>query len=351
MASALYDADNIRGQEAGSMTTLFTTQGLIDSLVRSMDCADPATAIRLKARRVIEQYCTAFDNTIIPPDVYTLASFLGIAFSEDPPVHSEDAELVPIAQGRVAMRVNPDRPETRRRFSVGHEVSHTFFSNYQRKAWCRTDARYRNRQNPDDLLEMLCDIGAAELILPVPWFVEDAADVSTGDGLAELARKYTASREATVRRFAENHNRCVAAVFLSWKLKPSQQGTIGNISQQDFFASDPTENARRAKKLRVDYSIRSEQFAEAGYYVPNDKSLENDGPLYHAASTGYCCEGDCRLDLGPSAGRYRVLAVPVWTTEMDVGPSGENGLCAIIEPLNITPRRVHHVNWELKLFG
>jgi hypothetical protein len=27
----------------------------------------------------------------------------------------------------VAIRVNPDRPETRRRFSIGHEIAHTFF--------------------------------------------------------------------------------------------------------------------------------------------------------------------------------------------------------------------------------
>jgi hypothetical protein len=287
----------------------------------------------------------------MPLDVDELASFLGIARSDESPAHSKDAELVPIGDGRVAIRVNPDRPETRKRFSVAHEVSHTFFPNYERKAWCRTDARYRRRDNPDDLLEMLCDIGASELILPAPWFIEDAANVSTGDALVDLAGKYTASREATVRRFAESHEGYVAAIFLSWKLKPTQQPTIGNINQQDLFAGDPGERARRAKRLRLDYSIPSASFAEAGYYLPADKSVENDGPLYDAAATGRSCQGECQLDLGPAGGRYRVLAVPVWTSDADLGPCGENALCAIIEPLDLKPSRRASVESGINLFG
>lgn len=150
------------------MTAPLTTRHLIDALVRSTRAPDPFAAIRMKARNAIEQFRATFGEPTMPLDVDALASFLGIARSGDAPAHSEDAELVPIADGRVAIRINLDRPETRKRFSVGHEVSHTFFPNYQTKTWCRTDARYRRRDNPDDLLETLCDVGASELILPAP---------------------------------------------------------------------------------------------------------------------------------------------------------------------------------------
>ena len=333
------------------MNAPLTTREIIDALVRSTSAPDAFAAIRAKARNAIEQFRATFGDPTMPLDVDALASLLGIGRSDAAPAHSRDAELVPVGDGRVAIRVNPDQPETRKRFSVAHEISHTFFPNYETKTWCRTDARYRRRDNPEDLLEMLCDIGASELILPAPWFIQDAAVVTTGAGLVDLARKYAASREATLRRFAESHPGNVAAVFLSWKLKPTQQSTIGNIDQHNLFDEDPVDNARRAKKLRLDYSIPSPMFAEAGHYLPADKSVENDGPLYEAASTGRPSEGECRLDLGPAGGRYRVLAVPIWTEDGDLGSRGENALGAIIEPLELKASRGKRIESHRTLFG
>ena len=314
-----------------------TTAELIDALVRSTGAANPVEAIRLKAREAVEQFRATFGPLTMPLDVDAIASLLGIGRSDDAPTHSEDAELVPLRDGRVTIRVNPDRPETRKRFSVAHEVSHTFFPNYRVKTWCRTDARFRRRDNPDDLLEMLCDIGASELIFPMPWFSQDAAGVSTGAEIVDLARKYGASPEATLRRFVETHPRHVAAIFLSWKLKPSQ-GRIGNRNQHNLFHKDPAELARQAKRLRLDYAIPSPSFAAGGHYWPRDKSVESAGPLYEAAATGMPCDGECRLDLGPAAGRYRVMAIPVWTADGDIGPAGEGAVAAIVEPLEIRVR-------------
>ncbi|MCC7134687.1 MAG: ImmA/IrrE family metallo-endopeptidase [Gemmatimonadales bacterium] len=315
------------------MTHAVSTRALIDALVRSTGAIDEFTAIRIKAREAIERFRAAFGEPTMPFDVDALASLLGIHRSEDAPAHSRDAELVPTGDGRVTMRVNPDRPETRKRFSVAHEISHTFFPNYHAKKWCRTDARYRSRANPDDLLEMLCDVGASELVLPAPWFTEAARAVDTGLGLAELANTYLVSREATLRRFAETHPGGAAAIFLSWKLKPTQERTLGNPNQKALFGMDAAEMARRARRLRLDYSILSTSFTTAGAYLPADKSVENSGPLYAAASTGQPCEGTCSLDLGPAGGKYKVLAVPLWTPDQHLGPNGENAVGAIIMPL------------------
>lgn len=315
------------------MTHAVSTRALIDALVRSTGAVDEFAAIRIKAREAIERFRTAFGEPTMPFDVDALASLLGIHRSEDAPAHSRDAELVPTGDGRVTMRVNPDRPDTRKRFSVAHEISHTFFPSYHAKKWCRTDARYRSRANPDDLVEMLCDVGASELVLPAPWFTEATRAVDTGLGLAELAKTYVVSREATLRRFAETHAREAAAIFLSWKLKPTQQRTLGNPNQKGLFGIDVAEVARRARRLRLDYSIPSPSFTAAGFFLPADKSVESTGPLYAAASTGQPCEGTCSLDLGPAGGEYRVLAVPLWTPDEDLGPNGENAVGAIIMPL------------------
>jgi hypothetical protein len=312
------------------MTKALSTSAVIDLLVRSTGAASPMEAVRLKARAAVDQFRAVFGEPEMPIDIEALASLLGISRSDDAPAHSHDAELVPLENGRVTIRVNADRPETRKRFSIAHEVSHTFFPHYQSKVWCRTDARFRQRSNPDDFLEMLCDIGASELVMPLPWFSQDAGRVRSGSALVELAKKYTASREATLRRYAETNERAVLAGFFSWRLKPTEKKRLPHPDQQRLFGTAGEEGP--AKKLRLDYSIPSAAAMDAGYYLPPHKSVEGAGPLCDAAA-GTPCEGECWLDLGPAAGLYHVIAVPVWTGDEDLGPNGENSVGALLQPL------------------
>lgn len=317
------------------MSVIYTTQHLIECLVTETGASDPFAAIRTKAREVINRYSDAFGEPTMPLCMETLASFVGIARCDEPPAHSKDAELVPDGAGGVKYRVNPDRPETRQQFSIAHEICHTFFPDYQHKVWCRPDARYRNRENPDEYLEMLCDIGAAELLLPVPWFERDAAKTTTAAGLVTLAANYRASCEAVLRRFAELQGESAAAVYFSWKLKPKQVSLLPRADERNLFGINPIEEAKLARKLRINYSIPSLSFRASGHYLATDKSIDNVGPLYEAALHGRPSDGECQLSLGPASGTYRVLAVPVWTDEDELGPNGENGVAAIIYPLAI----------------
>lgn len=317
------------------MTQVHTTKALIDELVRVTDATDAETAIRLKAKELLALYVRSFGDPTTPIDVEVLASLIGITRSDEAPVHSPDAELVPDGAGGVTMRVNADRPETRQRFSVAHEISHTFFPNYATKSWCRSDARCRDRENPDDYLEMLCDIGAGELLLPLPWFSRDAATVSGADGLTTLARMYRASREATLRRYAETSTQSVVAVFFSWKLKPTQKSVVGRTDQSNLFGITPEEELLEARRLRIDYAVMSQTFKTTGRYLARDKSVDNEGPVYQAASTGCGADGDVQLDLGQSPGMYRVWAVPVWTAEDELGPKGEQAVAAVLSPITL----------------
>jgi Zn-dependent peptidase ImmA (M78 family) len=329
-----------------------STETLINELVRSTGAIDAAAAIRLKARELIELYVASFGAPTMPINVEVLASLRGISRSEELPLHSPDAELVPDGTGGVTMRVNPDRPDTRRRFSMGHEISHTFFPDYTTKPWCRTDARYRDRTDPDDYLEMLCDIAAAELLFPQPWFAADAAAVADASGLVRLATTYHASREATIRRYAETSPESVAAVFLTWKLKPTQKATVGRKDQGNLFGVTPEEEVREALRLRIEYTAMSETFKADGHFLPKDKSVENDGSIYRAASTGNPAEDECFLDLGQAAGTYRVWAVPLWTANDQRGSNGENTVAAILRPRTIRkPYRKKQGSIGSLLFG
>jgi len=312
-----------------------STDALIKELVRSTGAIDAPAAIRLKARELIQLLVASFGEPTMPINVDVLASLRGIGRSEEMPLHSADAEIVPDGTGGVTMRVNSDRPETRQRFSVAHEISHTFFPDYTTKRWCRPDARYRDRTDPDEYLEMLCDIAAAELLFPQPWFSTDAATVTDASGLVTLATTYHASREATIHRFAEASSDSLAVVFFSWKLKPKQKATIGQKGQVSLFGITPEEQVREALRLRIEYTVMSEAFKADGHFLPKDKSVESDGPIYEAASTGNPSEGECFLDLGQAAGRYRVWAVPLWTADDQVGSNGESAVVAILKPIAI----------------
>lgn len=313
------------------------TQAQIDQLLQEVGTSDPREAVRRKARALISLFCAQFGEPTMPIDVHVIASMLGIHYSEGPPIHSPDAELAPDGSGGVIMRVNPDRPETRQRFSVGHEISHTFFPGYELKVQCRPDPRLRDCNTPEDFLETLCDIGAAELLLPIPWFANDGAAVRTSQDLVSLAIRYKASREATLRRFAETHAASVATLFLSWKLKPTEVPSF-NPEQRNLFGIDPREEAWAARQLRLDYAIPSERFAATGVFLPKDKSLDLEGPLQQAAY-GRCAEGEASLDLGAARGRYRVMAVPLYTPPGERGPKGELALAAVIEPIQVNPVR------------
>ena len=291
-----------------------------------------------EAVEAIDKFTQMFgEPDAMPLDLRALASFLGIKQADTAPTFSPDAEIAPDGTGGIEMRVNPDRPETRQRFSIGHEITHTFFSDHSSRTWPRADARYRDLSNPSDYLEMLCDVGAAELVFPRRWFARHAADVRSAADLIALASTYRASRHATLRRYAELHTDRVAAVFFSWKLKPTQEGYVGREEQTNLFGISADEEIRDALRLRIDYPIPSQSFTADGYFIPRDKSVKNDGPLYAAATSGQPCDGPCELDLG-QARDLPVHAVPLWTPEDEVGPSGEHAVAAIVRPLAVPVR-------------
>ena len=252
-------------------------QAQIDQIVAETGGFDARDAVRLKASELIALYCAQFGDPTMPIDVHVLASLRGITHSTEAPAHSEDAELVPDGSGGVSMRVNPDRPETRKRFSIGHEVTHTFFPGYELKVQCRPDSRYRNRDDPEDVIESLCDVGAAELVLPLPWFADDAASVTTADGLVALARKYKASREATARRFAETSKKVTAAVFMSWKLKPTQVSDF-NPNQSNLFGTTAAEDSRAARNSASTTPSRAAASPRRGFFCPRTSRSRSKGP-------------------------------------------------------------------------
>jgi Zn-dependent peptidase ImmA (M78 family) len=294
---------------------------------------DPRLAIRRKVEGVIDRLRVLGEPS--PPfDMTLLSSLLGIRLSADPPARSEDAEIGPGDDGRLELRLNRERPEVRRRFSIGHEIGHTFFPGYDQSVQTRRPKK-RDWSDPDDVVEHLCDCAASELLFPLPWFADEVRRrPRTAEALIALAADYKASREAMLRRYAEIHEEAVAVAFLEWKLKPTQALAWDGVSAGDMLLGlDPREEVEDRKRLRVDYAIASDPFRERhASQIPPDKSIDERSVVYEASRTRVGHDASEWLDLGSVRGNFRVNAIPIPTPLEDRGPRGEFMVAVVLWP-------------------
>ena len=292
---------------------------------------NPEVAIRILARRLLADFRNAFPDDLPPFNMDALASFRSIRQTEDRPIFSEDAELAPDGSGGVIMRINRDRPRTRQRFSVGHEIGHTLFPGYETEVHCRKKPN-RDWADKTDPVESLCDIAASEFLFPAPWFDDDVASLAgTSSEIVALAQKYNASPDATVRRLCRIANDPHAVIFFRWKLKPTERRAADTKNQRYLFGSNSA--SRSQPKLHVEYPITNKAFDRLRIHIPSDKSVDDDSVISRASSQSACLDAEEKLDMGPLHGRFYVRVFPLYTAETDLGPNGQRSVAALIRPL------------------
>ena len=301
----------------------------VQAVIDEIGIADPREAIRIKARSKIAVFSSLF--ALPPYDLVAFASCVDLLWSDVSPAFSQDSEIAPTADGRVVLRVNQDRPITRQRFSIAHEIGHTLFPEYQYSVKCRKATE--RRWDDDDLLESLCDVAASEFMFPLPWFSEKLESIEfTGINLVQLADDCLASREAMARRIVELSEEPMAAVFFSWKLKPAEEKQARRDAKQTFMFAELAPEQPIAK-LRVDYAIMNEAYRTNDHiHIPKHKSVENSGPIYQAAISQMPSEGKAALRLGKIETDFDIVALPIFTEEHEVGPNRASSVVAILRP-------------------
>ena len=132
-----------------------------------------------------------------PFDPIELASIRGIVIRPNAAV--ADARVFWV-NGRFEIEYNPHRPRGRVNFSIAHEIAHTFFED------CAKDVQHRSRAKWDKRrwqLELLCNVGAAEITMPVGSFPSAASAVVTIEEMMKLRKKYQVSAEAILIRLVK----------------------------------------------------------------------------------------------------------------------------------------------------
>src|SRR5258708_17669516 len=105
----------------------------------------------------------------------------------------------------------------RQRFTIFHEFGHTLFPDY-----CEFVTHHQASENQltteEKEFEYLCDVAAAEMLLPFEEFSYDLSQQSAAcfDAIHYLRRRYVASIDATTYRLVDFETRVpCAAVFLT----------------------------------------------------------------------------------------------------------------------------------------
>ncbi|MGA7174832.1 MAG: ImmA/IrrE family metallo-endopeptidase [Candidatus Acidiferrales bacterium] len=162
---------------------------------------DPINAVTARARETV--FSAIQSGWSGPPyDPFALAEFLKV--SVEPRQDVVDARTLPAGGGKFRIEFNPNRSSARINFSVAHEIAHTLFPD------CAEAIRNRfthAEMKPNDWqLEVLCNIGAAEILMPVGSFHFDEASPLSIDTVIALQREFSVSSEAVLLRIAKLTN-------------------------------------------------------------------------------------------------------------------------------------------------
>lgn len=159
---------------------------------------DPISYIAHKARQLV---LDGMEQGLAGPPInlFELAKLININIV---PAHTvQDARIIPKETGGFQIEFNPNRPTGRIRFSIAHEISHTFFPDCSESIHNRL---LKNQiENDDWEMEMLCNIGAAEILMPLGTFPTLNNSELTIDSLVCLQKKFDVSIESLLIRVVQ----------------------------------------------------------------------------------------------------------------------------------------------------
>lgn len=132
-----------------------------------------------------------------PFDPVELATFRNIRVR--PNASISDARVF-VVNDSFTIEYNPHKSKGRVNYSIAHEIAHTFFPD------CKDNVRNRGAQAPDTSnwqLEMLCNIGAAEILMPVGVFPTNVECTTSIEELMRIRKEFQVSAEAVLIRLVK----------------------------------------------------------------------------------------------------------------------------------------------------
>jgi len=258
------------------------------SLIRQTGgLVDPRSSVITQARRLVGTY-QQFDGNVPDPveRIKIIASLVGIKVIEmdieQQRGEKRDAVLVNTPAGKVVL-YNPRRPQSRVAFSIAHEIVHTFFPSSTRGARFRHLVAEGSREARE--LEGLCDLGAAEIVLPVVEFQREVGSKYSITAIERLSRIFGTSFEATLFRLATAHPGVAAAGLLKYRYTVGEARRLESPQQERLFSDDTLTDAIPIKKYRRQSLFLSDG-CDDSHVIPWNKSFDFSSCVYKAGHEG-----------------------------------------------------------------
>lgn len=245
--------------------------------------ADPVGAIR----RCVDSVLGDAEVDAPPVNLNLLASCRRVRKVEHVDM-VEAGRLMPDGDGYV-IQVNGRHGEGKRRFTVGHEICHTFFNEAERSSRASVDVTtglFDLREEE----EYLCDVGAAHILLNPRWLLPMAESWSASlDALLGIARECGASIEATAFQLAQAGLWPCTFVFWEPGFRKSERVTPEQAAFEGW-----EDLARPRPKLRASRVYG----ADGMLFLPKNKSVDFDSGIYRALEEQTRTEREETFELG-----------------------------------------------------
>ncbi len=209
---------------------------------------DPIELITQKAK---DKVLNAIQNGWQGPpfDPFQLADQLGI--QTIPREDVLDARLIPVGRNHLNIEYNPNRSRGRLRFSIAHEIAHSLFPN------CHEQVRNRTLHSTKDedewQLELLCNIAAGELLMPVGDELHSQTPVVI-DNILQLQKQFDVSTEAiSIRLVKITQEPCT--LFTSSRVSDNEGASE---YRTEYCVTSRTSNLDLPRGLLVQESILGE---------------------------------------------------------------------------------------------
>jgi Zn-dependent peptidase ImmA (M78 family) len=286
-------------------------------LMRRQEDSQPLEeVVRGLARQKLEeaeQVLRQIDPHWKPPpyDPFLIAQALGIRCQAVEAPWLEDAMIL-VQEGQPTILYRPERTPVRTRFNIFHELAHTLFPEYQYNNLYRRTSRPRLFE-PEGQLEYLCDVAAAEFLMPLELFQKDLEQTGFGArAVPGLCARYGASMEAVCLRMVETNTRlCALALLEHWR---------------------PERKSRQAgPQVLVTYAAPTESFRRAGFYLPPCLALESRSCIHLAARSKKAVSGQERIELG--GGRWQAFQIEALPLSSRRRKHGRSPVLAFFYPL------------------
>jgi len=189
---------------------------------------DPIEAMKAASRKlVLKARETGWEGPPFNP--LRLAEMLEVQVEANSSV--ADARLISTDTGP-KIEFNPQQPRERVRFTIAHEIAHLMFSDWS--------DQIRNRNARDEAadnwqLELLCNLAAAEFVLPI-GSLPSAGSIAPIEQLMRERRDYDVSAEAFLIRLAKISTQPIGVFVASPFLSEGEERRY----RVDYFIGSPT---------------------------------------------------------------------------------------------------------------